>query len=431
MLLKEPEYKGTSIEKIKQRYLDNLRILFNKNVEQIRNDANYNGLEKKRNAAYTREDNYKNKYNTWEHRIARMMGIDKTYKKLSDDSFYRSSAVQRSRHFSPYNDDNWRRANRIVREYHEQYKGKDPKLSAFFDECKQHYHKLKSKEALDNWIKTKESSAMAFAIEVYRPRIAAEEARKASEAVSNEASSKNTPQIETLHENSNNQEDRTAQVEELYTILNNEETPTNNPRYSEIIEKIASLSSQDRALFIKNVLTRAGNVDNAFISKYNQFYNGLSQQLSHNLHYKSAEAQDVELVAERCKMNSNWEESKLHMHRFTVEFRKNKSAAYKNMMGDMLKTAILSDFKLALKNKSENEIQAYVDQYKKSDEYKVLKTNQDWSGLVGSVFGHKTTSIKAFNNIVEEMIDKARLNAEDNTVSGNIELGGGKNSNRA
>lgn len=111
------------------------------------------------------------------------------------------------------------------------------------------------------------------------------------------------------------------------------------------------------------------------LPKYNQFYNDLSKELSKNLHYRSAKTHDVDSIARKSKARAEWDERKLHMHAYPVTTSDEMCKTYKKMKGDALKTAILSDFKLSLQKATKEAIPGIVNEYKKSNEYKILTKN--------------------------------------------------------
>mgnify|MGYP002136638831 FL=1 len=77
------------------------------------------------------------------------------------------------------------------------------------------------------------------------------------------------------------------------------------------------------------------------------------------------------------------------------------SQHYKNFRGDVLKTKILSKFKSELEGCTEFlQLQNKVIELKNSDEYKILAKGQ---GLTTRMFGLKTSSVDAFNKMVDEI----------------------------
>lgn len=89
-------------------------------------------------------------------------------------------------------------------------------------------------------------------------------------------------------------------------------------------------------------------------------------------------------------------------HAFTVKgasFADIKET-YMELKGDQLKTKILKDVKSELENiGSKEDLDKFKNDFKKSDEYKVLKTGQ---GLATKLFGFKTSSVKAFEDLIAE-----------------------------
>ena len=75
-----------------------------------------------------------------------------------------------------------------------------------------------------------------------------------------------------------------------------------------------------------------------------------------------------------------------------------------NLKGDVLKTAILSDFKASLAGVTDSqELSQKIKEFKNGDEYKLLAKGQ---GFTTHMFGLKTTSLKTFENIVAKKQDE-------------------------
>lgn len=73
---------------------------------------------------------------------------------------------------------------------------------------------------------------------------------------------------------------------------------------------------------------------------------------------------------------------------------------YKGLRGDELKTSILINFKNILAEATdEKSLDELVETLKKSDEYKILSSNQN---ILSRMFQSKTTSVCAFEKLVEE-----------------------------
>ena len=87
----------------------------------------------------------------------------------------------------------------------------------------------------------------------------------------------------------------------------------------------------------------------------------------------------------------------------------NLSEKFHNLKGDYLKDKILNVFKDKLeKTSSKEELDTLVKEFKSSDEFKTLEKGQ---GLTTRIFGLKTSSIEAF----EEMVRAQETNIEKST----------------
>ena len=73
--------------------------------------------------------------------------------------------------------------------------------------------------------------------------------------------------------------------------------------------------------------------------------------------------------------------------------------SYKNLHGDVLKTAILSDFKVSLRGLSVEDKQKKINEFTEKDEFKILKQSQ---GFVTAFFKLDTDSITAFKQICKD-----------------------------
>ena len=85
---------------------------------------------------------------------------------------------------------------------------------------------------------------------------------------------------------------------------------------------------------------------------------------------------------------------------------------YKNIQGDALKTEILIHFKNELAEaKNSEDLSTIIERLEKSHEYKVLKTQQ---GLVGRILNLDTSSVEAFNKMIQEAKEVVLHKEQDN-----------------
>ncbi|CZG87859.1 Uncharacterised protein [Legionella pneumophila] len=94
------------------------------------------------------------------------------------------------------------------------------------------------------------------------------------------------------------------------------------------------------------------------------------------------------------------DEGREHRYKASTENFKNVKEKYQQMRGDALKTEILADFKNKLAEATdEQSLKQIVKELKGKDEYKILATGQ---GLTTQLLGLKTSSVSAFEKMVEE-----------------------------
>lgn len=94
------------------------------------------------------------------------------------------------------------------------------------------------------------------------------------------------------------------------------------------------------------------------------------------------------------------DEGREHRYTASTENFKNVKEKYQQMRGDALKTEILADFKDKLAEATdEQSLKQIVAELKGKDEYKILAKGQ---GLTTQLLGLKTSSVSAFEKMVEE-----------------------------
>lgn len=92
-----------------------------------------------------------------------------------------------------------------------------------------------------------------------------------------------------------------------------------------------------------------------------------------------------------------------HRYQLNGNNFKDLNIKYKHLKSDRLKTAIMDDIKQQIEHtETENSLSELIEKFKKSDEYKVLNTSQDITTHIFQYFGKKTSSVNAFNQMVEE-----------------------------
>jgi len=111
------------------------------------------------------------------------------------------------------------------------------------------------------------------------------------------------------------------------------------------------------------------------------------------------------------------EEGRFHAFKASAD---SLSAKYEGLSGDFLKSKILLDFKEKLENtSSKNELQDVVRDIKSSEEYKVLSKGQ---GVTTRFFNLKTSSVKAFEDMVKEQEKNVDLPQTEHKKIGMVQI---------
>ncbi|KTD61485.1 Dot/Icm T4SS effector [Legionella santicrucis] len=124
-------------------------------------------------------------------------------------------------------------------------------------------------------------------------------------------------------------------------------------------------------------------------------------------HVTEKQIKSLHIVNQYEHFTDQQSKGRFHLFEATADIIKSYKNNYQNLKGDYLKSQILVDFKKQLEEANNLEdVNKITDDFKKSNEYKILTTGQ---GLFTKITGIQTSSEKAVDQMVKDRIGELNI----------------------